>query len=401
MIYILDLYDAHRASVKFFAAVFRNAISIASSCFRLDVSSHELSRLQTRKLYSTSGTGSTNYYLDYDLVYRLCSIESRIQDAPRHIYRTIYRRHPLQKRGFLGLAPKYTGLNGGNSLDDVPFDPTLYAPTVRAHPPNKYPERTGRKKALCIGIDYLSRQGHCKEFGQLKGCIKDAENISSFLFEFWRFNFEGKIEIKVLRDDSSNPDEMPTTNNIIKAMQWLVDDARPEDSLVFHFSGHGGQILDKNGDEVDGYDEVIYTVDGDYILDDNMHEVLAKSLPLGCHLTALIDCCHSGSALDLPYDWHNVKGFVPGISVTTEWFERKSTEAKVICLSSSEDSMRSVDSAQGGALINTFIMSLKHNAYPTYKQFFDSIRKIMIGKHKQKPQISSSRDIDTGSIFVP
>ncbi len=52
-------------------------------------------------------------------------------------------------------------------------------------------------------------------------------------------------------------------------------------------SGHGGQILDKNGDEVDGYDEgssfdifplslrylisvvlVIYTVDGDYILDD-------------------------------------------------------------------------------------------------------------------------------------
>ncbi|PBK92009.1 hypothetical protein ARMGADRAFT_1013758 [Armillaria gallica] len=397
-----ESYDDQRASVNFFVAMFWNAISIASPCFHVDVSSHELSRLQISNLYSTSSeTSSTNYYLDYDLIYRFFSIESISRGAPRHIYRTIYRTHPLNKRGFLGLPPKRAGINGWNSLDDVPFDQTLFAPTVRAHPPQKHPKRTGRKKALCIGIDYLSRQGYCKELGQLKGCIKDAENISNFLSEFWRFNLEGSIEIKVLRDDSSNPDEIPTRNNIIKAMQWLVDDARPEDSLFFHFSGHGGQILDKNGDEVDGYDEVIYAIDGDYILDDNMHELLAKSLPPSCQLTALIDCCHSGSALDLPYDWHNVKGFVPGTSVTTEWFERKSTEAKVICLSSSEDSMRSVDSAQGGALINTFIMSLKHNAYPTYKQFFDSIRKIMIGKHTQMPQISCSRAIDTDGMFVP
>lgn len=48
MMYIWDLYDAQRVSVKFFAAIFRNAISIASSCFHVDVSSHELNRLQTR-----------------------------------------------------------------------------------------------------------------------------------------------------------------------------------------------------------------------------------------------------------------------------------------------------------------------------------------------------------------
>jgi hypothetical protein len=55
-------------------------------------------------------------------------------------------------------------------------------------------------------------------------------------------------------------------------MQWLVADARPNDSLFFHCvfgllklvqqafnycldSGHGGQTKDLDGDEEDGYDE--------------------------------------------------------------------------------------------------------------------------------------------------
>jgi hypothetical protein len=38
-------------------------------------------------------------------------------------------------------------------------------------------------------------------------------------------------------------------------MHWLVEDARPTDTLFFHFSGHGGQIKDLDGDEADGFDE--------------------------------------------------------------------------------------------------------------------------------------------------
>ena len=57
-------------------------------------------------------------------------------------------------------------------------------------------------------------------------------------------------------------------------MQWLVMDARPNDSLFFHCmfdylklgqqaatscvdSGHGGQTKDLDGDEADGFDEGI------------------------------------------------------------------------------------------------------------------------------------------------
>jgi metacaspase-1 len=87
-------------------------------------------------------------------------------------------------------------------------------------------------------------------------------------------------------------------------MQWLVRDAQPNDSLWFHYSGHGGQTKvglpvnmmrcqlnlcqDLDGDEDDGYDETIYPVDHEtagMIVDDLMHDIMVRSLPIGCRLT--------------------------------------------------------------------------------------------------------------------
>ena len=42
-------------------------------------------------------------------------------------------------------------------------------------------------------------------------------------------------------------------------------------------SGHGGQTADLDGDEDDGYDEVIYPVDfrsAGHIVDDEMHDIM-------------------------------------------------------------------------------------------------------------------------------
>ena len=68
--------------------------------------------------------------------------------------------------------------------------------------------------------------------------------------------------------------------------------------------GHGGQTKDLDGDEEDGYDEVIYPVDfrqNGHITDDEMHRIMVKPLQAGVRLTAIFDSCHSGTALDLPY----------------------------------------------------------------------------------------------------
>ncbi|KAG9120315.1 Ca(2+)-dependent cysteine protease [Ceratobasidium sp. 392] len=110
----------------------------------------------------------------------------------------------------------------------------------------QYSMCTGRKKALTIGINYFGQTG------ELRGCINDSNNVKSFLCRQFGYKNEDIVQ---LTDDTSNPRQKPTKANIIAAMQWLVKDAQPNDSLFFHYSGHGGQTKDLDGDEADGQDE--------------------------------------------------------------------------------------------------------------------------------------------------
>lgn len=68
--------------------------------------------------------------------------------------------------------------------------------------------------------------------------------------------------------------------------------------------GHGGQIPDEDGDEEDGYDEIL--IPGDYkesgqIVDDWIYSEFVSKVKAGVHVVAIVDCCHSGTAMDLPY----------------------------------------------------------------------------------------------------
>jgi hypothetical protein len=159
----------------------------------------------------------------------------------------------------------------------------------------QYSACNGRRKALLIGINYFGQRG------QLRGCINDVKNMSTYLNEFFGYKREDMV---LLTDDQQNPMSQPTKANILRAMHWLVKDAQPNDSLFFHYSGHGGQTKDLDGDEEDGNDEVIYPVDfrtASHIVDDEMHRIMVSPLQPGVRLTAIFDSCHSGSALDLPY----------------------------------------------------------------------------------------------------
>ncbi|KAI0697939.1 caspase domain-containing protein [Cerioporus squamosus] len=260
----------------------------------------------------------------------------------------------------------------------------------------QYSKCTGRRRALCIGINYKGQPN------ELYGCINDARNVVKFLR---RHGYKSE-DIVLLTDDATDPRSRPTRANILDAMHWLVKGAQPHDSLFFHYSGHGGQVKDRDGDERDGYDEIIFPLDHKrtgYIVDDLMHTIMVKKLPVGCRLTALFDSCHSGSVLDLPY-LYSSNGRVKGSQVTAKWLDYKSTTADVISWSGCKDSQTSADTWEAGtatgAMSFAFMSSLQQNPNATYQELLRAIRVILKKKYSQKPQLTSSHHIDTNLKFI-
>jgi hypothetical protein len=140
------------------------------------------------------------------------------------------------------------------------------------------------RKALLIGInDY-------KEVNDLRGCVNDLKSMRKVLMNYLRFEPD---DIRVLVDDRA------TKDNIMQRVNWLVDTAEPGDYLFMHFSGHGSQIRDRNGDELEDYlDEILCPYDmnwdGNYIVDDDLDQAFRR-LPKKTLLEVVLDSCHSGS----------------------------------------------------------------------------------------------------------
>eukprot|EP00804_Cyclotella_cryptica_P002377 CCRYP_004084-RA/>CCRYP_004084-RA protein AED:0.01 eAED:0.01 QI:561/1/1/1/1/1/2/338/212 len=152
---------------------------------------------------------------------------------------------------------------------------------------------SGTKRAVLIGINYVGQQG------ELSGCHNDAKNIAKYLQN--ELGFESS-NMKVLMDDGAH--EKPTYANIMAAFDWIVRVSQPGDTVWIHYSGHGGRLPDQDGDEEDGYDETLIPVDfqrAGQIRDDDLLKHLVKPMREGVTMTCLMDCCHSGTVLDLPY----------------------------------------------------------------------------------------------------
>ena len=143
------------------------------------------------------------------------------------------------------------------------------------------PSRTSTRRALCTGIDrYPVRP--------LAGCVADARLWAKTL---GALGFECSLTL----------DEAATYSNIVAELEQLVKSARPGDSIVWQYAGHGTQVPDVNGDEADGdspgQDEAICPIDlqaGRMVTDDEIGAIIQQLQP-GVAFTMMMDCCHSGT----------------------------------------------------------------------------------------------------------
>lgn len=154
-----------------------------------------------------------------------------------------------------------------------------------------------KKYAIIIAVgEYHSESGWPK--------INSANDVQLIKTTLIKQNFT-EDHIKVLIDNQA------TKQNIIEAFRDLSNMLRMGDIVFFHYSGHGQQIMDDNGDELDGFDETLIPFDADMVYEKSksvnekhlrddllgllLDKIRLKIGPKG-DLIVVLDACHSGTA---------------------------------------------------------------------------------------------------------
>ena len=169
---------------------------------------------------------------------------------------------------------------GGASSQDTPTAPAASLPQG--------------DRALLIGID---RYADAK-FTDPRGAVRDARNMGRLLSEHLGF---APGQIRVLTDTQA------TRQGILAGVKdWLLAGTRPGDRALLYFAGHGYFQPDEDGDEADGYDEVLVPHDArlvsdagrpmkiaNFIRDDEVGELLDELRDRRVQL--IVDSCHAGT----------------------------------------------------------------------------------------------------------
>lgn len=240
------------------------------------------------------------------------------------------------------------------------------------------------KRALIIGISYYNT------LAELPGCANDIKDVKKYLMSI------GFTNITVLRDRAADSKYLhkfsPTRENIIAWMKKTIAETQPNDTLYIHYSGHGSHIQDLSGDETDGEDECICPVDystAGMITDDDLNNILVGGLATGAKLRVVFDCCHSGTALDLPVLW------VSGNMIVGESTPIGSKD--IMFISGCKDTQTSADASfngrANGALTRTLLDTLseftgKNTIRYKWKEFGEMLQaRLRANGYPQVPQL--------------
>lgn len=162
-----------------------------------------------------------------------------------------------------------------------------------------------KRRALLIGINYTGQSA------ELAGCVNDIVDMravcAALKYDEVGVLYDGHWAGVFNPADNRLGDTKPTRANMTAAFRWLVAGAAKGDRLYLHYSGHGGQLRALvPGTEADASDETLVPVDYDaagMMRDDELRALLVEPLRgTGAVLRAALDCCHSGTGMDLKYN---------------------------------------------------------------------------------------------------
>lgn len=165
--------------------------------------------------------------------------------------------------------------------------------------PPDFKQGVNKKRSLLIGCTYRRTPD-----AGLKASHDDVRSIKDLLVNVYGFP-ESSEYMTVLMDD--NHHMHPTAKNITDAFKKLALESQPGDAVFVLFSGHGCRVLNSPIDsEAESYDEAL--IPSDYvetgmIRDTLIFKTLLAPMRKGVTMTCILDACHTGLMVDLPYLW--------------------------------------------------------------------------------------------------
>jgi metacaspase-1 len=237
------------------------------------------------------------------------------------------------------------------------------------------------KYALLIGIG-----AYPKEVGATK--LNGDNDLDLMQVTLTGLGFD-KNNIRSLKNSDA------TKSNILANFKQLTTILQKGDILVIHYSGHGAKVIDDDIDtkkgikeEVDGYDEAILCYDGEFLIDDEIYEILKQiQRKIGEYgqVITFFDCCYSGTMSRDLQEFKNQENFEEIRNTNS------GDEAKLFFFSSVSASGKSEQSTDGAGILTEALSKLLKLPLKTYNDLFAKLQE----------EISKKSNTSTNFLLLP
>jgi len=228
--------------------------------------------------------------------------------------------------------------------------------------------------------------------GELLACEADAKDMADIA------KSKG-FSVKTLITRSA------TRKNVIKELSKAATTLKSADIFMLSYSGHGGQVPDRNKDEDDYQDETWCLYDGE-LIDDEIYKLLGR-FTSGVRILVFSDSCHSGTVTKaafyqgtmaarssaVSFEPVRYRFMPPEVALRTYRKNKKfydtlqkdpalkkaedSVKASVLLISGCQDNQLSSDGTFNGLFTGTLLQVWNDGKSSTYRKFYKAITKRM------------------------